>query len=101
MANQQPDHDRIIEILSGAQAHLRQSFINLLEAGATIESLSAFYDAARSLEIAGNAVGDDEDDDQETEETTEEIIKEVVAETLDPIAAQLQDLGDRIAKLLH
>jgi hypothetical protein len=31
MANQQPDHDRIIEILAGAQAHLRQSFIDLLE----------------------------------------------------------------------
>jgi hypothetical protein len=29
------------------------------------------------------------------------MIKEVVAETLDPIAAQLKDLGDRIAKLLH
>ena len=100
MANQQPEHDRIIEILAGAQAHLRQSFIDLLEAGATIESLSAFYDAARSLEIAGNAVGDDEDD-EESEETTEEMIKEVVAETLDPIAAQLKDLGDRIAKLLH
>ena len=99
MANQQPDHDRIIEILANAQSYLRQAFIDLLAAGATIESLSAFYDAARSLEHAGNAVGDD--DDEESEETTEEMIKEVVAETLDPIAAQLKDLGDRIAKLLH
>ena len=97
MASQQPEHDRIIEILAGAQAQLRQSFIDLLEAGATIESLSAFYDAARSLEIAGNAVGDDE----ESEGATEEMIKEVVVETVQPIVVRLGELNDRVNKLLY
>jgi hypothetical protein len=80
MANQQPDHDRIIEILANAQTHLRQAFIDLLGAGATIESLSAFYDAARSLEIAGNAVGDDE----EIEEGAEETISDQIARFMTP-----------------